>query len=226
MRTMDIQKTNKNDQGISQSFHDTKKRKTHTHHARIQKVFSEGVQLWQLFLVDEGREDLLSTQNWWIRKYLQLYAQNSIYLNLCKVSRWWIWSGRSNLFDYTCHNLLRLKFLISWFTVKNRFRVVGVKKSSENDQYIYRLDYNGSDNICMPSKDSDQPGHQPSLNRLFSVHMKKQSIISYSLTSQWMLWCILTDAQADLSLFYAHTSLCIYLCLCNELALSSYNNMC
>ena len=39
---------------------------------------------------------------------------------------------------------------------------------------------------CLPSEDSDQPGHPPSLIRVFAVHMKK------------------ADAQADLSLRWAH----------------------
>ena len=34
-----------------------------TTHVRIQKVLSEGVQLWRIFLVDEGREDPNTTKN-------------------------------------------------------------------------------------------------------------------------------------------------------------------
>ena len=32
---------------------------------------------------------------------------------------------------------------------------------------------------CAPSKDSDQPGHSPSLTRVFAVHMKKPWVLSY-----------------------------------------------
>ena len=32
---------------------------------------------------------------------------------------------------------------------------------------------------CAPSEDSDQPGHLPSLIRIFAVHMKKAWVLSY-----------------------------------------------
>ena len=37
---------------------------------------------------------------------------------------------------------------------------------------------------CEPSEDSDQPGHPPSLIRVFAVRMKKVWILSYPLTAQ------------------------------------------
>ena len=39
---------------------------------------------------------------------------------------------------------------------------------------------------CEPSEDSDQPGHPSSLIRVFSVHMKKQWVLSYQAT-HWVL---------------------------------------
>ena len=61
--------------------------------------------------------------------------------------------------------------------------------------------------------DSDQPGHPPSLIRVFAVCMKKPWILSYPLSTQWRLWSDWVDplstqrrlwsdwadAQADLS---------------------------
>ena len=41
---------------------------------------------------------------------------------------------------------------------------------------------------CAPSEDSDQPGHPPSLNRVFAVRMKKPSVLSYPLSAQRRLW--------------------------------------
>ena len=58
---------------------------------------------------------------------------------------------------------------------------------------------------CAPSEDSDQPGHLPSLIRVFAVHMKKDWVLSYPLSTQWRLWSDWVDAQADLSLRWAHT---------------------
>ena len=42
---------------------------------------------------------------------------------------------------------------------------------------------------CVPSKDSDQPGHPPSLIRVFSVRLKKAWVLSYPLSPQRMpIW--------------------------------------
>ena len=57
---------------------------------------------------------------------------------------------------------------------------------------------------CAPSEDSDQPGHPPSLIRDFAVRSKKAMILSYPLSVQRRLWSDWADAQADLSLRWAH----------------------
>ena len=54
--------------------------------------------------------------------------------------------------------------------------------------------------ICAPSEDSDQPGHPPSLIRIFAVRRKKGWILSYPLSAQRRLRSDWADAQADLSL--------------------------
>ena len=38
--------------------------------------------------------------------------------------------------------------------------------------------------VCAPSEDSDQPGHLPSLIRVFDVRLKKAMILSYPLSAQ------------------------------------------
>ena len=50
------------------------------------------------------------------------------------------------------------------------------------------------------SEDSDQPGHPPSLIRVFAVCMKKHWVLSYPLSVQRRLWSNWADSQADLSL--------------------------
>ena len=40
---------------------------------------------------------------------------------------------------------------------------------------------------CVPSEDSDQPGHPPSLIGVFAVHMKKHWALNYLLSTQWRL---------------------------------------
>ena len=37
---------------------------------------------------------------------------------------------------------------------------------------------------CVPSEDSDQPGHPLSLIRVFAVRMKKAQVLSYPLSAQ------------------------------------------
>ena len=58
---------------------------------------------------------------------------------------------------------------------------------------------------CAPSEDSDQPGHPPSLIRVFAVHMMKAWTLSYQLRAQRRLWSDWADAQADLNLRWAHS---------------------
>ena len=68
---------------------------------------------------------------------------------------------------------------------------------------------------CVPSEDSDQPGHLPSLIRLFAVRMKKHWVISYPLSALPRLWSDWVDAQADPSLCWAHMPFCWF---CHEAA--------
>ena len=58
--------------------------------------------------------------------------------------------------------------------------------------------------MSAPSEDSDQPGHLPSLIRVFAVCMKKAWILGYPLSAQRRLWSDWADAKADLSLRWAH----------------------
>ena len=60
---------------------------------------------------------------------------------------------------------------------------------------------------CAPSEDSDQPGHPPSQIRVFAVRMKKARVLSYPLSAQWRLWSDWADAQAVLSLRWAHNNI-------------------
>ena len=60
-------------------------------------------------------------------------------------------------------------------------------------------------NECAPSKDSDQPGHPPSLIWVFAIRMKKAWVLSYPLNAQQRLCSDWVDAQSDLSLCWAHS---------------------
>ena len=65
--------------------------------------------------------------------------------------------------------------------------------------------------MTAPSKDSDQPGHLPSLIRVFSVRMQKALVLSYPLSTKRRLWSDWADAQADLSLRWAHSHFVVFL---------------
>ena len=60
---------------------------------------------------------------------------------------------------------------------------------------------------CASSEDSGQPGHPPSLIRVFAVGMKKLWVLSYPLSALPRLRSGWADAQADLSLRWANRSL-------------------
>ena len=68
--------------------------------------------------------------------------------------------------------------------------------------YKWAAAWQNKQNDCAPSKDSDQPGHAPSLIRVFAVRMKKHWVLSYPLRELWRLWSDWADAQADLSLLW------------------------
>ena len=73
---------------------------------------------------------------------------------------------------------------------------------------------------CMPSEDSDQPGHPPSLIRVFAVPMKKAQVLSYPLSAQRRLWSDLADCQADPSLRWARVILLVLSCGSSGIKLS------
>ena len=85
-----------------------------------------------------------------------------------------------------------------------QFHQVWLKNKSWN--FIYEPPCNKTNKMAFaPSEDSDQPEHPPSLIRVFAIHMKKAWVLSYPLSAQQRLWSDWTDAQADLSLRWAHS---------------------
>ena len=62
---------------------------------------------------------------------------------------------------------------------------------------IWAATWQNQQSDCAPSVDSDQPGHPPSMIRVFTV----RSMGSYADSEDWSDWA---DAQAYLSLCWAH----------------------
>ena len=75
---------------------------------------------------------------------------------------------------------------------------------------IWAATWQNQQSGCAPSEDSDQPGHPPSLIRVFAVRMKKAWVLSYQLSAQRKLWSDWADAQADLSLHWAHIHFVVF----------------
>ena len=71
--------------------------------------------------------------------------------------------------------------------------------------HIWAASWQNQQNGYALSKDSDQPGHPPSLIRVFAVRMKTAWVFTHPLSGQQRLWSDWADAQADLSLRWAHT---------------------
>ena len=74
--------------------------------------------------------------------------------------------------------------------------------------YIWATSWQNQQCGCAPSEDSDQPGHMPSLIRVFAVRMRKAWVLSYPLSGQRRLWSDWADAEADLSLRWGHMPFC------------------
>ena len=73
---------------------------------------------------------------------------------------------------------------------------------------------------CMPSEDSNQPGHQPSLIRVLAVTMKKAWVLSYPLSAQWRLWSNWASAGRTVILLVLSWSGSIILKSVNKLLLA------
>ena len=84
--------------------------------------------------------------------------------------------------------------------------IIQKKHDKSNLNYLnnWAATWQNQQNECEPCEDSDQPGHPPSLIRVFAV----SSMSSYGPVSscgQRRHWSDWADAQADLRLCWAHT---------------------
>ena len=70
---------------------------------------------------------------------------------------------------------------------------------------IWAATWQNQQSDCAPSKDSVQPGHPPSLIRVFGVHLMGSWGPKLPSCGQRRLWSDWADIQADLSLRSEHT---------------------
>ena len=69
---------------------------------------------------------------------------------------------------------------------------------------LWAASWQNQQNDCAPSKDSDQPGHPPSLISVFAVHSVGSWGPKLSSCRQRRLWSDGADTQADMSLRWVH----------------------
>ena len=87
---------------------------------------------------------------------------------------------------------------VEWRIEVARFRYhkLGSGKNCDISNFmIWAASWQNQKNDCAPNEDSDQPGHPPSLIRVFAVRMKKAWVRSFSLSAQRRLWSDWADAQ-------------------------------
>ena len=102
-------------------------------------------------------------------------------------------------------------FFFNVFSVKQSewllqaFQNWNTNVSYKQQRYIWAATWQNQQSDCAPSEDSDQPGHPPSLIRVFAVCMDKAWVLSYPLSAHQILWSDWADTQADLSLRWAHS---------------------
>ena len=85
----------------------------------------------------------------------------------------------------------------------------------EPRSFIWDTTWQNQQIECAPGEDSDQPGHPPSLIRVFAVRSMGSWGPKLSSCGQRRLWSDWADAQADLSLRRAHMPFCWF---CHEAA--------
>ena len=74
-----------------------------------------------------------------------------------------------------------------------------------NSHWLWAATWQNKQNEFAPSEDSDKPGHPPSLIRVFAVRSVGSWGPKLSSCGQRRLWSDWADAQADLSLRWAHS---------------------
>ena len=74
-----------------------------------------------------------------------------------------------------------------------------------NRNIIWAATWQNQHSDCAPSEDSDQPGHPPSLIRVFAVCLMGSQGPKLSSCRQGRLWSDWADVQADLSHRWART---------------------
>ena len=153
----------------------------------------------------------------WQRKFISRHVR---LLCLTAVSMMWHQSVMSA--NKLCHlSVRRLSCNIAWTSIVHRCLNLCWPKNGSSKascgkcknyimepmicMIIWAATWQNQQCGCAPSEDSDQPGHPPSLISVFAVCLMGNKEPKLSSRRQRRLWSDWADAQADLSLRWAHS---------------------
>ena len=123
---------------------------------------------------------------------------------VCIIHTWLTISIKTNLYSALFQVVSRLANRINCNRTKSSAAVTNIQSLPWRNTVIWAASWQNQQNGMCVIEDSDQPGHPPSLIRVFAVRLKKAWVLSYSLNAQRRLWSDWADAQDDLSLRSAH----------------------
>ena len=163
-------------------------------------------QIWQVCSFVLFPTPMASPSQWGGDECLQMLPPSSVIVY------------NKNMVAYNCHRDIKkndeiFKFLVNFCL--NILPQVTSLSSWDDDECQQKLppsseinwaaSWQNQQNDCAPSKDSDQPGHPPSLIRVFAV--RSIGSLGFKLSSCWQRrhWSDWADAQADLRLRWAHS---------------------
>ena len=123
--------------------------------------------------------------------------------------KWDFWKkGNHRRYEYTRFGFIESLHKQQWSVKWKRF----LRGSSVNGS-IWATSWQNQHNGCAPSEDSDQHGHPPNQIRVFTVRSVGSWGPIVSSCGQRRLWSDWADAQADLSIRWAHRLFCWF---CHE----------
>ena len=109
----------------------------------------------------------------------------------------WVFAGRTlTLLVLSCCGSIILKSRQYCFTIQQCDNGMANSVDWTDCLSKWAATWQNQQNECAPREDSDQPGHPPSLIRVFAVRIKKAWVLSYPLNTQRRLWSDWVDAQS------------------------------
>ena len=159
-----------------------------------------------------------------IRKYAEIFCWKNV-SSFCSTKATHIFSAKNirvlyiesakTVNEMTLDELVKLTTLWTtgpWYPLLSRPMILSQGKFLFRGLIIlYEPEHNKTYKMAWaPSKDPDQPGHPPSLIRVFTVCMKKALVLSYPLNAQrrlWSDWAIWSESSLG-----AHAILLVFSC--------------